>query len=142
MGNFFSKKDSIFEKKVVAMESKISILETRINSSKNYHSAFLYEKFALSSDTLSEKAICFIFSLLTSMIIYYSAKLYRLSFEILIKKNEKKLKNLKDGLEKLFEDRKFETDFERTKKLLEEYERFKKNNTTQIFNINHHKDHQ
>ncbi|EGC29347.1 hypothetical protein DICPUDRAFT_84621 [Dictyostelium purpureum] len=112
MGNFISKKHCIFEKKVEAMESKIT--------------AFLYEKFA-SSDTLSEKAMCFLYSIFASMIIYSFAKFYRLLFERLIKNNEIKLLKLYDGLDKLFEARKLETDYEKTKKLLEDYEFFKKN---------------
>ncbi|EGC33040.1 hypothetical protein DICPUDRAFT_81159 [Dictyostelium purpureum] len=144
MGNFISKKHCIFEKKVQVMESKISKMETDINNSKlrhynNYNkiifyyfiielylAAFLYEKLA-SSDTLSEKAMCFLYSLFASMIIYSLAKFYRLLFERLIKNNEIKLLKLYDGLDKLFEARKMETDYDKTKKLLEDYEFFKKN---------------
>ncbi|EGC28534.1 hypothetical protein DICPUDRAFT_85382 [Dictyostelium purpureum] len=98
MGNIFSKKDFIFEKKLA------------------------------SSDTLSEKAMCVYYSLFTSIMIYLLIKLDRLFFDIFIKNNEKKLIKLHSGLEKLFEERKLETDFEKTKNLLEAYEIFKKKN--------------
>ncbi|EGC35445.1 hypothetical protein DICPUDRAFT_78880 [Dictyostelium purpureum] len=143
MGNFFSKKDFIFEKKVRAMESNINKLETKILSSKNEHynnnkknifyffiielllATFLYEKFA-SSDSLSEKAMGLYYSLFTTIMIYLLIKLDRLFFGIYIKNNENKLIKLYSGLEKLFEERKLETDFEKTKNLLEAYEVFKK----------------
>ncbi|EGC31028.1 hypothetical protein DICPUDRAFT_157156 [Dictyostelium purpureum] len=92
---------------------------------------FLYEKFT-SSDTLSEKAMGLFYSLFTSIIIYILIKLDRLCFELFIKNNEKKLINLNKGLEKLFEERKLETDYEKTKKLLEEYEIFKNKNITKV----------
>ncbi|EGC38129.1 hypothetical protein DICPUDRAFT_76259 [Dictyostelium purpureum] len=90
---------------------------------------FLWEKFA-SNDTLSEKAMCLYYSLFISIIFYLLIKLDRIFFGLFIKNNEKKLLNLKIGLEKIFEERKIETDFEKTKKLLEEYEIFKNKITT------------
>ncbi|EGC39392.1 hypothetical protein DICPUDRAFT_147834 [Dictyostelium purpureum] len=52
----------------VCLDSKD--LKLKINS-KIQPAINFYEKFASSSDTLSEKAICFIYSLLTSMIIFH-----------------------------------------------------------------------
>ncbi|EGC38853.1 hypothetical protein DICPUDRAFT_75594 [Dictyostelium purpureum] len=128
MGNFFSKKE-IFENQVLAMESRIANMESKINSSKthldnNYKKIIFYFiiiEFILvfslyniffSSDTLSEKAMCFVYSLLISIVIYTFAKIYRFTY----------------GLDQLFEERKRVTDYEHTKKLLENYEIFKKKN--------------
>ncbi|EGC37041.1 hypothetical protein DICPUDRAFT_77278 [Dictyostelium purpureum] len=126
MGNYFSKKET-FENQVLAMESRIANMESRINSSKtrlhnNYIKIIFYfiiieiilayslYTIFFSSDTLSEKAMCFVYSLLISIGFYSFAKLYRFTF----------------GLEELFEERKRVTDYEHTKKLLENYELFKK----------------
>ncbi|EGC40411.1 hypothetical protein DICPUDRAFT_73944 [Dictyostelium purpureum] len=126
----------------MAMETNIAKLENKINSTKKFHyniykkifffffiiefilSFFLHNEI-LSSSTLYEKSECFAFILLFSIIISILANLYRLLFEKIIKYNEKKLNDLYIGLDKLFDERKKETNYENTKKLLEQYESFK-----------------
>ncbi|EGC39363.1 hypothetical protein DICPUDRAFT_75120 [Dictyostelium purpureum] len=147
MGNFFSKKDT-FEKKVLAMETMITNMESKNKCSKEFHDKnykkiifyfiiieiilayFLYNEI-FSSEALSEKAMYFVYSFLISIGIYTFAKLYRFTYCKLINNNEKKIKKLYTGLERLFEERKRVTDYDHTKKLFENYENFKKQN---VFN--------
>ncbi|EGC34826.1 hypothetical protein DICPUDRAFT_79418 [Dictyostelium purpureum] len=88
MGNLFSKK-VVFENQVLAMEARISNMESRINKFILAYS--LYDKI-FSSDTLSEKAMCFVYSFLISIVFYTFAKLYRFTYCKLIYFDEKKLK--------------------------------------------------
>ncbi|EGC29718.1 hypothetical protein DICPUDRAFT_84286 [Dictyostelium purpureum] len=144
MGNFFSKKDT-FEKKVLAMETMITNMESKNKCSKEFHDnnykkiifyfiiieiilAYFLYNVIFSSEALSEKAMYFVYSFLISIGIYTFAKLYRFTYCKLINNNEKKIKKLYTGLERLFEERKRVTDYEHTKKLFEKYENFKKQN--------------
>ncbi|EGC37143.1 hypothetical protein DICPUDRAFT_77214 [Dictyostelium purpureum] len=134
-----------FEKKVLAMETIIANMESKNNSPKAYHDNnfkkiifwFIIIEIILatnlinqifSSDTLSEKAMSLVYSFLISIIIYTFAKLYRITCVKLRNYNEKNLKKLYCGLERLFEERKRVTDYEHTKKLIQNYENFKRKN--------------
>ncbi|EGC39029.1 hypothetical protein DICPUDRAFT_75439 [Dictyostelium purpureum] len=158
MGNYFSKKDN-FEKKVLAMETIIVNMESKNNSSIVYHDnnykkiifwfiiieiilATNFTNQIFSSDTLSEKAMCLVYSFLISIVIYTFAKLYRFTYVKLINYNEKNLKKLYSGLERLFEERKRVTDYEHTKKLIQNYENFKRKNFCIRDQLEHHQQHQ
>ncbi|KAK5579446.1 hypothetical protein RB653_009129 [Dictyostelium firmibasis] len=138
MGNFFSKKNG-FEKQLLDMETKILYLEDKLSNSRMFHQKVLHKivlySFAIeffiilftyvksrSLENLPEKLFCCIYLVLFPVFIFILAKVYGFIYKYLIKKNEVKLDNLKTGLQKKLDERKRETDYENTQKLLDRYE--------------------
>ncbi|KAN0038488.1 hypothetical protein ACTA71_000666 [Dictyostelium dimigraforme] len=138
MGNLFSKKNG-FEKQLLDMETKILNLEDKLSNSRIFHQKVLHKivlySFAIeffiilftyvksrSLETLPEKLFCCIYLVLFPIFIFILTKVYGFIYKYLIKKNEIKLDGLKTGLQKKLDERKRETDYENTQKLLDRYE--------------------
>ncbi|EGC33898.1 hypothetical protein DICPUDRAFT_80347 [Dictyostelium purpureum] len=149
MGIFFKKNNTI--ENFLTMDSKISKMQSKIKASKDFHYG-IYSKViffsiiieifllsisyakSLSCNTLVDNALCYVNSVVFSIIIYITIKLYRFLFRTLIKYYKNQLGELNFSLEKLLDDKKLQSDFDNIKKVMEKYERAikKKENNNRV----------
>ncbi|KYQ91594.1 transmembrane protein [Tieghemostelium lacteum] len=150
---FKSKKGNDFAKQLEDMDSKIKDIEDRLVLSREFQKKLKYRMLLYSIvleiviaiytyiriksiHFLYDKLVNSIFLIIIPVFIYIIYKSFNYIFTKYMKKNEHKLDKLKKDLQKKLDERKRETDFEATQKLIDKYEKKKRDTPSKNSNNN------
>ncbi|EGG23700.1 transmembrane protein [Cavenderia fasciculata] len=152
--NTFAKELADLEEKIIHLEDYVS------NARTTQHTVFVrviiysivlevilvsYIYYQTRSvETLYGKLLYASYLLLFPLVIFIATKLFNALYKKIISRNEKKLETLKSRLQSKIDERKKETDYENTQKLIDKYDKLMKKNKgggNNNFGINNNNNH-